>query len=480
MNFSWPPRVAGKSPRRGARVWLAGATVVATAGAVAMAVPAMSAMASTHTAHATTTKMSGVSGYVGKELKLAAKVTGSSPTGWVKFLYGGKKLCSAPLSKGAMSCDHAFGTVGSYRVEAYYEGNSTHKASSSLATVKVLAWNTTTTVTTTSADPTAGKDVTITATVKSSSPATGSVTFKDAGGTLGTETLVNGKASLTYAWKAAGTYNVTATYKSNNTTHLGSTGTDSVVVGAATLNPTTVKFTNLGEINTTPFGTYTQVVDVTVTDNVAGGPAPTGDVEIIAPPPPYITQVAGVQFTGCTVAAGTPIVLTPVAGTDYSTGTCTVSTPTGAWGFVEIQANYDGDAANAPSSTGDNETKIINLMPTTTTVTPATATAGTVDLVATVVAAAGPTDNILNAYSQTLPDLVNFTITQDGTQVAACTGVDLGPAPTDPATNNGPNTADCDPTLAAGTYTVQATFSGDEYANGSSDTITLTVDAAAG
>jgi len=478
MNFSWPQRVARKSPRRGtARVWLVGATVVATAGAVAMAVPVMSAMASTHTAkHTSTTKMSGVSGYVGKELKLAAKVTGgSTPTGWVKFIYGGKKLCSAPLSKGAVSCDHAFGTVGSFRVEAYYEGNSTHKPSSSLATVKVLAWNTTTTVTTTSADPTAGKGVTITATVKSSSPATGTVTFSDAGGTLGTEKLVNGKASLTYTWKAAGTYKVTAAYKSNNSTHLGSKGTDSVVVAAAAPNPTTTVL-NIPFPDTLPADTAAPMA-VTVTDTVPGGPAPTGTVTVTTAGAYNVSLPAGEVYScNATLAAAGM----NGNGTAYSTGTCTIDdsntgVPLGT-GFIEIVANYPGDDDNAPSNTDAMENKIVNLLPTTTAVTPDTATAGeAVTLVATV----GPGNILFGAGSDQIfngtPDVVSFT--ENGVPIATCQDVALG-GPV--GANDPPNYADCTVTLTVGTYTIVANYSGDEYTTSSSGTETLTVAAGGG
>ena len=255
-------------------------------------------------------------------------------------------------------------------------------------------------------------------------------------------------------------------------------------MAATGTNETTTAFSNLGEINTMPFGTFTYTVDITVTDDVADGPAPTGTVDVTAPADIQLNGGNPVDFTGC--SGGTAVTLTPAAGLNaaglaYSTGTCAVSTPTNSYGFVLMEGDYSGDANNAISSVGDTamgepEVKMINLMPTTTTVGPNTAAPGTVDLVAHVLpdVPGEPADtNILNANSETLPDLVNFTVNG----AAACTGVKLGPPATDPTTNNGPNFADCDMTLAAGTYTVVATFSGDEYANTSTVTQTITVKA---
>jgi large repetitive protein len=177
---------------------------------------------------ATTTKMSAVSGYVGSAIKLSANVAGGA-TGTVKFVYGGKTLCSASLSNGAAHCTHAFGAVGSFKVEAVYEGNSTHKTSSGTATVKVTKQPTSVKVTASKA--TKGKAVTLTATVKALTSATGTVTFSVNGHKLCTAKVSDGKASCKYTWKTAGTYKVTASY-GGNSTHLASKGTDSVKVAA--------------------------------------------------------------------------------------------------------------------------------------------------------------------------------------------------------------------------------------------------------
>jgi large repetitive protein len=180
-------------------------------------------------AAATTTTMSGVSGYVGSKIMLAAKVGGgAAPAGTVKFVQGSTTLCSATLSNGVAKCAHAWSAVNTYSVEAVYEGNAANKASSAVATVKVTKQPTS--VKLTASKATKGKAVTLTATVTSLTSATGTVSFSVNGHTYSVK-LVNGKATFKYTWKTAGTFKVTATY-GGNTTHLSSKGTDSVKVAA--------------------------------------------------------------------------------------------------------------------------------------------------------------------------------------------------------------------------------------------------------
>jgi large repetitive protein len=469
MNLSWPRRTAGKAERRGAaRGLMVGVAVVAVAGAAAIAAPgAFASTAHAPAKHATTTKMSAVSGYVGSRLTLTAKVTGSTPKGWVKFIWDRKTLCSAAVSNGTARCAHVFGGVGSLRVEAYYEGNSAHKVSSGLATVKVMALPTKATVTASPAAVNTGQVVTLSAVVAPTA-ATGTVTFSDAAGKLGSANVSGGKASLKVAWTAAGTYTVTAAY-SGNATHLRSSGTTKVTVTAVPVTHATTTVIDMNTLNTETAGPVT--VPFTVTDNTAGGPAPTGTVTI-SDPADIPDQPADPAFTGCT---GT---LTPVAGTDYSNGNCQVATPTEAWGFVLMRATYTptSSAEFTTSNTGDTEYKIINLMDTATTVAPDTATAGTpVTLIATVLPA-GPAaasantagGNLLAAFSETGGDTVDFTA--GGAAIAGCTGVALEWNATTLE-----NYAECTTTLAADTYTVNAAFSGDEYAAASAGSETLTV-----
>lgn len=464
MNLSWPHRAAGKGARRGgARAWAFGATAVAAAGAIALAAPAMSAMASTK--HATTTKFSAVSGYVGSKITLTAKVTGSTPKGTVKFILGRTTLCSATLSNGTAKCGHVFRSAGSDRVEARYLGNSTHKTSSATATVKVLV-KTTTKVSASPANARTGQAVKFTAVV-SPSNATGTVTFSVGTTRLGSAKVSGGKATFTHTWTGTGSHTVIAAY-GGDAKHAKSKGTTKVTVVGAFGTTTKITISVPGDpyspsLNWEPAGPVE--VPFTVTNNVAGGPAPTGTVTITDPVVP-VFQPKPPQppfFTGCSAT------LKPVAGTNHSTGECTVTTE--GWGFVLMQATYKpGSATFAGSLTPITATyKIINLMNTATSVAPAAATAGTaVTLVASVVPAApaAPPYDLLKGFSEQIEngpagdtgDTVSFTA--NGTAIAGCQNVKIAWDATTQA-----DVADCPYTpTAPGTVQIVATFSGDEYA----------------
>ena len=471
MNLSWPHRTAGKAQRRGAaRALMVGVTAVAVVGAAAMAAPgAFAATKAAHTKDTTKTTMSAVSGYVGSKLTLAAKVTGSTPKGTVKFIWGGKTLCSAALSSGTARCAHVFTGVGSLRVEAYYEGNSTHKVSSGTATVKVLAIKTSVKLTASPASTSTGKAVKFTA-VLSPTASAGTVTFYVGATKLGSAPVKSGKATLTHTWTTVGARTVTAAY-SGNATHAKSSGTTKVTVTAADATTTVITIDADADSPTLNWETAGDVtVPFTVTNDVAGGAAPTGTVTI-SDPADIPDQPVDPAFTGCT---GT---LTPGAdGT--STGSCVVATPTEAWGFVLMRATYNPSTTGfATSNTGDTEYKIINRMPTATTVATTAATAGDVMVVADVEpagvaaeSAGTPAGNLLAAYSETGGDTVTFTIAQAGETVATCTAEPLAWNDTTDV-----NYADCAATLAAGTYSVTAAFSDDEYAAASTSAATTLV-----
>jgi hypothetical protein len=213
---------------------------------------------------------------------------------------------------------------------------------------------------------------------------------------------------------------------------------------------TTTTVTNPSYIDTEQAGV---TVTLTATVTAADGTTPTGTVTF-AP-----TNLSGVVPANleCTATLD-----------DTGDAACTVQPGLGSWGFSLYEATYtptDGSEWATSVSTGEH--KLITPDNTTTTVTgPATANVGAVTLNASIVPVTGGAGyNILAGFSETGGDTVSFVV--NGNTVCA----------TAPMTWNGTvNVAQCADTLAAGTYTVVAAYSGDEYTNGStSKAFTLVV-----
>jgi large repetitive protein len=181
-----------------------------------------------------------------------------------------------------------------------------------------------------------------------------------------------------------------------------------------------------------------------------------------------VTSPSGTPTGTVVVAPTSPTGLPPsyscTATLVNGSGSCQVTPGAGTFGDVFYQATYSGDATHAASvSTGTHE--LIVPETTTTSVSPATAAAGSVTLTATVIGQA--MTNISPSAGGT--GTVTFTVTQGSVTVATCSAAAL--------TYNGAgaNLATCTATLAAGSYTVTAVYSGDPNNLTSTGTETLTV-----
>ena len=295
--------------------------------------------------------------------------------------------------------------------------------------------------------------VKLSATVKSSGRTpTGSVTFWSGTRRLCAGHLTKGATSCSAKFFTASTKKVKGVY-SGDSTHKASSGTATVQV----VNPpppgkfaTATTVTKPANIDTVQAGTK-ETLTATVA-SVGGGAVPTGTVSFVP------TNLGVGPFPGYIVCNVTLV---------NGTGSCTVDPPAGTWGFVLYKATYSGDATHtASASTGDH--KLITPDPTSTTVEgPATAAAGNVAITADVVpdTYGGPSYNILAGFSETGSDTVAFAV--DGTTVCNASALQW---------NGTVNYATCTANLAAGTHQVVATYSGDEYTNGSkSETFTITV-----
>jgi hypothetical protein len=223
-----------------------------------------------------------------------------------------------------------------------------------------------------------------------------------------------------------------------------------VVNPSPTKHATTTAVTKPADIDTVQAGNP-ETLTATVA-SVGGGAVPTGTVSFVP------TNLGVGPFPGYLVCNATVV---------DGTGSCTVDPPVGSWGFVLYEATYSGDATHT-GSTSTGEHKLITPDPTSTTVEgPATAAAGTVTITADVVpdTYGGPGYNILDGHSETGGDTVAFAV--DGTTVCNASALQW---------NDTVNYATCAASLAAGTHQVVATYSGDEYTNGStSETFTITV-----
>jgi uncharacterized repeat protein (TIGR03803 family) len=146
---------------------------------------------------------------------------------------------------------------------------------------------------------------------------TGSVTFKEGRTVLGTVTLTDGQAGLTIAFKKSGTASIEADYSGDANYETGNSSPLKQVVSQYT--------TSMALISSLNPSTYGQAITLTAMVNSAGGPAPTG----------------GVTFkNGSAVIRSAPL----------SGGVARIKTSTLPTGTSPITAIYEGDEANAKST----------------------------------------------------------------------------------------------------------------------------------
>jgi len=295
---------------------------------------------------------------------------------------------------------------------------------------------------------------------------TGTVTFWS-----GTRKLCHGslkarKTSCVAQFVDPATKTVVAKY-SGNAHHKASSGTATIKItnkpttggGGGPIATTTTVTAPAADVYSYVHAGQSFIVEATVASNT-GDSVPTGTVAFT------LTQYPGTP----------PPALECNAPVEDGTASCTVTTAVGDYGFVLYQATYTPTAgsewtgSNSLQSQPGVDHKLVTWDITSTQLTfnPATGTAGD-----PVTLTADVTDQGLDALASAfpaLPDTVTFSI--GGNPISpACTNV----AVTDPS--NGPdNIATCSYTpTTAGSVTIEAAYSGDDYALKSSDTETLTV-----
>lgn len=277
-----------------------------------------------------------------------------------------------------------------------------------------------------SANPSTYTDpVTFTATINAQA-ATGTVVFTADGTTLcTTTTITNGVATCRTSALTAGSHAVVASY-SGSTNLAGSS--------SAPLTQTVGQRSTTVALAASPSGT-TYGTTSTLTATLSAGPVATGTVTF--------TGDDGEQYTG-TVSNG------------VATATTSAADPVGT---VTFTAAYGGDA-NVLGATSNAATVTISKAPTTI--------AATVDGAQTDHVAYGTAATLAVTGLQTGATGTVTYRNADAGRTVLCTA--------DAATP----TCTTDEALAAGTYRVTATYSGDDrYAPSDSNTVTLVVDQAA-
>ncbi len=199
----------------------------------------------------TTTALTASSGAItaGSSVTLTATITpapGSTgtPSGTVTFLDGVTALGTGTLASGVAGYSTSALTVGTHSITAVYAGDTHFSGSTSSAvtiTVNpvVVPVSTSTALTASTASAISGTSVTFTAIVSpvsGTTKPTGTVTFADAGATIGTGSLdATGKATFATSTLAVGSHNLTAAYGGATG---GSTAFSSSVSSAVTVTIT--------------------------------------------------------------------------------------------------------------------------------------------------------------------------------------------------------------------------------------------------
>ena len=449
---------------------------------------------------------------VGQSITFTATVTalnggGILPDGTVTFMDGTATLFTGPLVGGVLTYTTSTLANGLHPITAVYSGDATKEILGETSAVlnQIVQATATITVATSGSPSYYGAPVTFTATIASSAttPAGGVVTFFDAGAKIGTGTLNGGSpdiAQFTTSTLAVGAHSITATYAGDNSNtaaasapiaqvvdqtltattvvaapNPGIAGTPETITATVTITqgagtPTgLVTFTSgamvLGAANLTAAGTATispvlaagtySIVATYAGDANDGGSqsapfaltvAQAQTVTVVAAVPNPSSWLQSVTFTATVTGNGAiPTGMVEFfanggligAATLNLNGVATLNYANLAIGTYAITATYEGDTNDA-GSTSLPVSLTVGQIPTTTDLgfSMTSGSNSELNLVATVVANVGPVPTGTVTFSDSTTTL--GTATLDATGVANLTV-----------------------SLPAGTYVVQAVYSGD-------------------
>ena len=375
----------------------------------------------------------------------------ANPTGTVTFFDGTTMIGQAPatISSGVVTASFGLRTLspGVHTITASYSGDSNFAASTSNGWTETVNGTSTgagatTTQLGSSADPSLfGQNVVFNATVTSNSGTpTGTVNFFDGSNLIGSGALSGGLATFTTANLSVGTHTISATYVGNS-----SFGTSNgSLPGGQTVNPAQTTTTLTSKPNPSQSGsTVTFIATITVQ-----GP---GSTAMASP-------------TGTVTFADTTTNMTLGQQSVSSSGgvtTATFSTGSLGVGTHIITASYRGDT-NFAASTSSGWMQTVNGTSTTATITNVSSSANpsvfgqSVLFTATITAGGG---------SGTPTGTVQFVI--DGRSIGS---------PVSVSGSGGVSTASFSTgSLAVGTHTITASYSGDANFTSSNGTFTQMV-----
>jgi hypothetical protein len=280
-------------------------------------------------ADTTTTKLaSGLNPSVyGQNITITATVTaahGGSVAGTVTFYNGANKLGTQTLnSSNQATFSSAALAGGSHSLKAVYAGNTSDVGSTSPVLTQVVTSATTTTALTSSLNPSVyGQAVQLVAAITpvDGGTATGTVTFKDGGVTLGKVSVgANNTATFSTTLLATASHSLTAVYGGSPST---SASTSPSVSQQVTIASTTAALSS----TVNPSG-WAEAVTITATITSAHGGAVTGTV----------------TFKDGTTTVGTGTVTPATGAATYSNSALSLGTHT-------FTAVYSGDTNNLGSA----------------------------------------------------------------------------------------------------------------------------------
>ena len=333
---------------------------------------------------------------------------------------------ASPTGQGAtVSMSTSSLAVGTHALTAVYGGDSNFNGSTSIPVIVTITQVTPTISLTSAPNPsTYGQSVTFTANLAGSDTVpSGTVTFKDGAQTLGTGTISGGTARFTTSNLSVGTHSITAVYGGDtNNASVTSTAVDQVVNKAAV---------SIAVTSSSNPSTYGQSVTLSV---MVTGPGAT--------PRGTVTVMDGSTTVGT-------ITLDAAGKGALNTSALTA-------GSHNLTFTYGGDA-NFPEG---SESLTQRVMPAATTLQLASSRNPSV---------AGDTIQLTATVAPSVATgTVTFTISQNGSAVESHSAALASGVATLSITD-----------LAAGTYQVQAAYSGDgSYGPSTSTTLTQVVNAA--